>query len=182
MTHYAILGGGRLARHMRHYFSLLNLPCSAWAREVSSDLNSHASGSPAERLRATVRPASHVLLLVRCRHPECCAILPARENPGALLGRAQFSRLPAPTPYDFGPICTTSRLPRIPFMVESGHPFEMCCRFVNRISPSGEEKALTRCDGWQLQPSFVASSGHRVFCMGFRATLEPPGQCWTISP
>ena len=64
MTHYAILGGGRLARHMRHYLSLLHLPCSTWARDAAPHLNSHSAGSPAERLRATVRPASHVLLLV----------------------------------------------------------------------------------------------------------------------
>ena len=64
MTHYAILGGGRLARHMRHYLSLLGLPCSAWARQPDPELNSHHSGSADLRLSKTIAPASHVLLLV----------------------------------------------------------------------------------------------------------------------
>lgn len=64
MTQYAILGGGRLARHMRHYLSLLNLPHSVWARNPSAALNSHPITDTAERLHATVEPASHVLLLI----------------------------------------------------------------------------------------------------------------------
>ncbi|HSM69006.1 MAG TPA: DUF2520 domain-containing protein [Xanthomonadales bacterium] len=64
MTQYAILGGGRLARHMRHYLSLLDLPHSVWARNPSAALNSHAIADTAERLRATIAPASHVLLLI----------------------------------------------------------------------------------------------------------------------
>ena len=64
MTHYALLGGGRLAQHLRHYLSLLNLPCSGWTRDGNPLLNSHAHSHPGERLRATVLPASHVLLLV----------------------------------------------------------------------------------------------------------------------
>jgi predicted short-subunit dehydrogenase-like oxidoreductase (DUF2520 family) len=64
MTHYAILGGGRLARHMRHYFSLLQQPCSGWARDSRSPLNSHTECNAEERLRSTIAPATHVLLLV----------------------------------------------------------------------------------------------------------------------
>jgi len=61
---YAILGGGRLARHMRHYLTLLGLPCSTWARQPDSQFNSHSISDTAGRLHATVRDASHVLLLV----------------------------------------------------------------------------------------------------------------------
>ncbi len=64
MTHYAIVGGGRLARHMRHYFSLLEIPCSQWTRDTHSDLNTHTGLRASVRLRATIEPASHVLLLV----------------------------------------------------------------------------------------------------------------------
>src|SRR5690554_2011656 len=64
ISHFAILGGGRLARHMRHYFKLLGLPCSAWARQPDPDLNSHSISDTVERLHATVQEASHVLLLV----------------------------------------------------------------------------------------------------------------------
>lgn len=66
MTHasYAILGGGRLARHLRHYLTQLGLPCFAWARKPDPELNTHAISDVRERLHATVRDASHVLLLV----------------------------------------------------------------------------------------------------------------------
>jgi predicted short-subunit dehydrogenase-like oxidoreductase (DUF2520 family) len=64
MPHFALLGGGRLARHLRHYFSLLDLPVSGWARDRTSALNTHSIDDPSMRLRATVEPASHVLLLV----------------------------------------------------------------------------------------------------------------------
>ena len=64
MTHYAIIGGGRLARHMRHYFSLLNLPVSCWTRDRTSPANTHSIADAGDRLRATIQPASHVLLLV----------------------------------------------------------------------------------------------------------------------
>jgi predicted short-subunit dehydrogenase-like oxidoreductase (DUF2520 family) len=74
-THYAILGGGRLARHMRHYFKLLGLPCSAWARNPDPNLNSYKFGHTDERLHATVKSASHVLLLVS---DDAIASLPKR--------------------------------------------------------------------------------------------------------
>ncbi len=61
---YAILGGGRLARHLRHYLSLLGLRCSTWARQPDPELNSYPIADTAERLHATVQDASHVLLLV----------------------------------------------------------------------------------------------------------------------
>lgn len=75
ISHYTILGGGRLARHMRHYFELLGLPCTAWARQPDPDLNSHAISDTAERLYATVQEASHVLLLVS---DDAIASLPKR--------------------------------------------------------------------------------------------------------
>ena len=64
MLHYALLGGGRLARHMRHYLSLLHLPVSGWARDPKSALNSHAIDDARTRLRTTIERASHVLVLV----------------------------------------------------------------------------------------------------------------------
>lgn len=74
-VHYAILGGGRLARHMRHYLQQLELPCSYWARKPDPDLNSHNIADTAERLQATVQPATHVLLLVS---DDAIASLPRR--------------------------------------------------------------------------------------------------------
>lgn len=63
-THYAILGDGRLARHLRHYLELLGLPCSGWSRRADSPFNTHATSDAAMRLERTIAPASHVLLLV----------------------------------------------------------------------------------------------------------------------
>lgn len=73
--HYAILGGGRLARHLRHYLQQLELPCSYWARKPDADLNTHNISDSTERLHATVQPASHVLLLVS---DDAIASLPRR--------------------------------------------------------------------------------------------------------
>ena len=64
MTHYAILGGGRLALHMSRYLELLEIPHSRWARDRHSTFNSHTAADAAERLAATLEPASHALLLV----------------------------------------------------------------------------------------------------------------------
>ena len=62
--HYALLGGGRLARHLRHYLQLEGLPVSGWARDPHSDLNTHDLPDAEARLRATVADATHVVLLV----------------------------------------------------------------------------------------------------------------------
>lgn len=62
--HYALLGGGRLARHLRHYLQLEGLPVSGWARNAHCDLNTHDTVDAEARLRATVAEATHVLLLV----------------------------------------------------------------------------------------------------------------------
>jgi len=64
MQHFAILGGGRLARHMRHYLTLSGLPVSIWSRNGDPDVNTHAISNTLARLQAAVSPASHVLLLV----------------------------------------------------------------------------------------------------------------------
>lgn len=128
MTHFAILGGGRLARHMRHYLTLLDLPHSRWARNPSAELNSHAIADTAERLRATVEPATHVLLLVAdgaiagfvkrypaLRHKvlvHCSGALSLPGIAGAHPLMTFGDTVYAPDDYR-----------RIPFMVDSGHRF-----------------------------------------------------------
>ncbi len=52
---YTIIGNGRLARHMRHYFSLLNLPMNQWSRSEASE----------SELSSCLAESSHVLLLIR---------------------------------------------------------------------------------------------------------------------
>jgi len=126
---YAILGDGRLAQHMRRYLRLSGLPCSGWSRHKNSPFNSHTHPDSATRLRLTVRPATHVLLLVSdaaiaglvSRHP----VLQGRQLvhcSGALSLPGVAGAHPlmtfASTPY------TLEQYRQIPFLVESGHRFE----------------------------------------------------------
>lgn len=63
MTNYAIAGGGRLARHFSHYFHLLGIPHSCWARDQWSPLNTFKIPDAELRLKETVSNADRVLLL-----------------------------------------------------------------------------------------------------------------------
>ena len=51
---YLLIGDGRLARHFRHYFSLLELPYLTWSRRENSP----------EKLAQQLNFATHVLLLI----------------------------------------------------------------------------------------------------------------------
>jgi predicted short-subunit dehydrogenase-like oxidoreductase (DUF2520 family) len=64
MKNYAILGGGRLARHFSHYFQLSGIQHFCWTRDSRSDFNSFNTGDTEQRLRATVENADCILLLV----------------------------------------------------------------------------------------------------------------------
>jgi len=64
MTNYAIVGGGRLARHFSEYFRLLEIPHTRWTRDHRSAFNSFAIADAKQRLQAAVRDAGRVLLLV----------------------------------------------------------------------------------------------------------------------
>lgn len=67
-THrYALLGSGRLARHLAHYFESEGLETRRWARRPEPAFNTldvSAYGDPRARLEATVEPCTHVLLLL----------------------------------------------------------------------------------------------------------------------
>ena len=64
MMNYAIVGGGRLARHFSHYFRLLEIPHTRWTRDRGSPFNSFALPDAEQRLRKTLADADRVLLLV----------------------------------------------------------------------------------------------------------------------
>jgi len=64
MLNYAIVGGGRLARHFSHYFRLLEIPHTHWTRDCESPLNTFEQPDAELRLRETVAGAERVLLLV----------------------------------------------------------------------------------------------------------------------
>jgi len=64
MVNYAIVGGGRLARHFSEYFHLLEIPHSCWTRDRSSSFNSIELPDAEQRLRKSIDIADRVLLLV----------------------------------------------------------------------------------------------------------------------
>lgn len=126
--HYAILGDGRLARHMRRYLDMLGLTASGWSRRQASDFNTHPDAGAETRLQRTVEPASHVLLLV------------ADDAIAGLLTQYPFlherrlvhcaGALSLPGVAGAHPLMTFARRPyaldeyqRIPFLVDEGHSF-----------------------------------------------------------
>jgi predicted short-subunit dehydrogenase-like oxidoreductase (DUF2520 family) len=64
MLNYAIVGGGRLARHFSQYFQLLDIPHTRWTRHRDSSFNSFELPDAEQRLRKTIVDADCVLLLV----------------------------------------------------------------------------------------------------------------------
>lgn len=126
--HYALLGGGRLARHLRHYLHLEGLAVSGWARDPRSDLNTHDDPDPECRLRATLDGATQVLLLVADD-----AIAPLlRDYPFLHQHRLVHcaGALSLPGVAGAHPLMTFGRdlydldtYRSIPFMVETGHEF-----------------------------------------------------------
>jgi len=64
MGNYAIVGGGRLARHFSEYFHLLEISHSCWARDRWSAFNTFDLPDAEQRLRRTIGNADRVLLLV----------------------------------------------------------------------------------------------------------------------
>ncbi len=64
MLNYAIVGGGRLARHFSQYFHLLEIPHTRWTRDRGSSFNTFDIADAELRLRETIATADRVLLLV----------------------------------------------------------------------------------------------------------------------
>ena len=64
MSNYAIIGGGRLARHFSQYFRLLEIPHTRWTRDSGSSFNSFDLIDAEQRLWKTIDKADRVLLLV----------------------------------------------------------------------------------------------------------------------
>jgi len=128
MSHYALLGGGRLARHMRHYLSQLNLPVSGWARDPKAALNTHGIDDARARLRATIEPASHVLLLVSdAAIPDVIRRYPFLQDKKLVhcAGALSFPGIAGAHPLmTFGQdLYELEQYRQVPFIVESGHGF-----------------------------------------------------------
>jgi len=126
MTHYALIGGGRLARHMRHYLTLSDLAASGWTRDRLNSFNSHSQIDSEQRLRATIEPATHVLLLVTdTAIPKILKTYPFLHEKQLVHCSGAFS-LPgvigAHPLMTFGPdLYDLEHYQRIPFMIDSGH-------------------------------------------------------------
>lgn len=128
VLHYAILGDGRLAHHLRHYLELEGHTTSAWARKPQSRFNSHTRSDAEQRLRQTVDGADRVLLLVA---DDALAPL-LRQYP--FLHQQQLihcaGALSIPGVAGAHPLMTfgstlypATDYRTIPFMVEEGHDF-----------------------------------------------------------
>lgn len=64
---YALLGSGRLARHLVHYFRAEGIEANAWARQPDPAFNTvdvTVYPDPRARLEAAIEPCTHALLLI----------------------------------------------------------------------------------------------------------------------
>lgn len=61
---YAIIGGGKVARHMAHYFTLERIKYNVWCRDSSSTFNTYQIQDNDLRLRYCLDDADCVLLLI----------------------------------------------------------------------------------------------------------------------
>jgi predicted short-subunit dehydrogenase-like oxidoreductase (DUF2520 family) len=128
-VHYAILGDGRLGRHLRQYLTLLGQRCSGWSRNLASPFNTHHDTEAETRLRRTIAPASHVLLLVT---DDAISGLVRRYpvlHRHRLVHCAGAVRLPGiagahPLMTFADRLYTLEQYRRIPFLVESGYCFD----------------------------------------------------------
>jgi len=116
VPHYLIIGNGRVARHFRHYFSLLNLSVSNWSR-CESPL----------RLKELLPAATHVLILIsdQAIEPFIAEHLPGAgalkvHFSGALVSGQAHGAHPLMT-FNTG-LYTLDKYQSIPFVVDAAAP------------------------------------------------------------
>lgn len=109
---YLLIGNGRVARHMCHYFSLLNLPYAHWHRGQAEAL-----------LSECLTHATHILLLISDQSIESFIDI-YLKNSNALIIHCSGS-LTTPLAYSAHPLTTfsetlytLSQYQQIPFIVE----------------------------------------------------------------
>ncbi|NJM10366.1 MAG: hypothetical protein HC883_05795 [Bdellovibrionaceae bacterium] len=98
-TSYALLGSGRVARHLQFYLQSLNHPATYWSRNAAPEFNSFAEADSQKRLQLCLQEASHLLFAVSDPAiPELAAqALPIKLWCTSLGARAWTKSLP-PTP------------------------------------------------------------------------------------
>lgn len=126
---YALLGDGRVARHMHHYLGLLGMQSSCWSRRADSPFNTAAHPEARQRLAEVVYRADSVLLLVSDgaiaelvrQYPELrdCRLVHfsgATSVPGVAGAHPLMTFA--------NDLYSLDEYSRIPFMVEEGQEFE----------------------------------------------------------
>lgn len=129
---YALLGSGRLALHLSHYFDLLAIPYSQWARHSLDKFNSFSPSqwpNPYQRMQLTIEKADVILLATSDSSLQnLMREIPRRDDQilvhfsGALSFPEAESAHPLMT---FGPdLYSFEEYKKIPFILESGRrPF-----------------------------------------------------------
>lgn len=168
---YCLIGNGRLARHIDHYFSLLNLPLTRWCRS-----------SPAS-LSRSLEPASVVLLAVSDAAIEPMARkIASLTRPGRIL--VHFSgALSTPLAVGAHPLMTfgpslydRATYEAIPFVTESGARPDFAALFpalpnpVHPIEPGRKALYHALC---VMAGNFTTVLWSRLF-EGFAGTLGVP--------
>jgi 2-dehydropantoate 2-reductase len=125
-TQFALLGSGRVARHLQFYLKSLNLPVTLWSRNADPRFNSFADLDPVARLARTLQPASHVLLALSDRAlPEFSQVGGAERVHVHFSGAAQIPGVFAAHPLmTFGEeLEALEWYPQIPFIIDQGRSF-----------------------------------------------------------
>ncbi|WP_395374313.1 DUF2520 domain-containing protein [Marinicella sp. W31] len=125
---YTIIGGGRVARHMAHYFDLHKISYESWSRDNDSSVNTYSIKDAALRLQCALNQADMVLLLIKDDAiPELIQQYPfLREKfllhfSGALKVEGVVGCHPLMT---FGDqLYALETYHNIPFVVDEGHEF-----------------------------------------------------------
>lgn len=125
-TQYALLGSGRVARHLHYYLESLNLPVALWSRNGDPKFNTHSEIAPAERLARTILPASHILIAVSDQAlPQFAGIGGETRTHVHFSGTANVEGIePAHPLMTFGEnLETLDWYRKIPFIIEEGRTF-----------------------------------------------------------
>ncbi|MGE0528872.1 MAG: DUF2520 domain-containing protein [Bdellovibrionales bacterium] len=125
-TSFALVGSGRLARHLLFYLHCLNLPVHAWSRDGNPCFNSSADLDADARLQKVLGQSSHVLLAVK---DSAIAELSRQCRPDQTV--VHFSgALNIPTAIAAHPLMTFGTeledvewYRKIPFVIDEGHEF-----------------------------------------------------------
>ena len=132
-SQYALLGSGRLARHLQFYLKSLNLPVVLWSRDGDPRFNSFADLDPNARLLRVIENSSHILLAVSDRALTEFADLGGKSRTRVhFSGAARLNGVLAAHPLmTFGDqLEDLAWYPQIPFVIDEGETFSEVLPFL----------------------------------------------------